>query len=176
MTSWPYPPNQMFSETRTYMVTGATYQKIGHFNTPERLKYLHDSLLELAKQYEWELQAWAVFANHYHFIGVSPETANNLPGFLKHLHVNTAKYLNQKDDTPDRSVWGQYWDSQITFQNSYYAGIKYVNQNAVRHGLVNVATDYPWCSASWFEQSASASFKKTVEGLKIDKVKIIDDF
>lgn len=166
----------MFSETRTYMVTGGTFQKIDHFNTPERLKYLHDSLLELAIQYEWELQAWAIFANHYHFIGVSPETANNLPGFLKHLHVNTAKYLNQKDGTPDRQVWGQYWDSQITFQNSYYAAIKYVNQNPVKHGLVNVATDYPWCSASWFEQSASAPFKKIVEGLKIDKVKIVDDF
>ena len=57
------------------MVTGATYLKAPHFRTAERLDVLQRGLLKLAADTGWRLEAWAVFANHYHFIGHSPDTA-----------------------------------------------------------------------------------------------------
>lgn len=176
MHSWPHAPAHRVLESGTYMVTAGTYNKILHFQTHERLQFLQDTLLQLANQYQWQLQSWAVFANHYHFIAQSPKNPRNLPAFLSHLHVTTATYANKLDNTPNRPVWFQSWDSHITYQYSYLARLNYVNQNPVRHGLVNVATDYPWCSASWFLKTTPASFYKTVNGFKIDKVKVIDDF
>ena len=73
------------------MVTGATNDKVLYFNTPDRLQFLHDALLKLAKQYSWELQAWAVFANHYHFIAQSPENPKSLSALFlicMSLHQN----------------------------------------------------------------------------------------
>jgi len=52
-------------------VTAGTYQKVAHFNTAERLDYVHENLLALAARYEWRLQAWAVMHNHYHFVALS---------------------------------------------------------------------------------------------------------
>ncbi len=49
------------------MVTGATLHKAHLFSTGEKLTLLEDNLLTLAKQHRWQLEAWAVFANHYHF-------------------------------------------------------------------------------------------------------------
>ncbi len=176
MQHWPHAPAHRTLFRGTYMITAATYGKTLHFHSPERLQFLHDTLLQLAKEYNWLLQAWAVFANHYHFIAQSPNDPKNLPAFLSNLHVTTAKYVNAKDNTPNRQVWWQYWDRHISFQYSYLARLNYVNQNPVRHGLVNVATQYPWCSASWFEKTATPSFYQTVASFKIDKVKVIDDF
>jgi putative transposase len=51
-----------------------------------------------------------------------------------------------------------------------------VHQNGVKHGLVGVASQYPWCSAAWFERVASAAQVKTVYGFKIDQLNIPDDF
>jgi putative transposase len=51
-----------------------------------------------------------------------------------------------------------------------------VHQNPVRHGLVAVANQYPWCSASWFERTARPAQVKTVYGFKIDKLKVLDDY
>ena len=87
---WPHMPCHKLLEKGTYMVTAGTHQKLLHFRTFERLQFLHDNLLELAKGYGWELQAWAVLANHYHFIARSPENPDNLAAFLSELHVKAA--------------------------------------------------------------------------------------
>jgi putative transposase len=176
MEHWPHAPAHRMLLSGTYMVTSATYQKILHFHTHERLQFLHDNLLQLAKGYGWQLQAWAVLANHYHFIAQSPSDPKNLSVFLSNLHVTTAKYVNEMDNVPNRRVWWQYWDSHITYQYSYLARLNYVNQNPVRHGVASEAMQYPWCSASWFQKTMHPSFCKTVKSFKIDTVKVIDDF
>jgi len=38
------------------------------FDTPEKRDLLECHLLTLAKQFNWQLEAWAVFANHYHIV------------------------------------------------------------------------------------------------------------
>lgn len=176
MVDWPHAPKHILSEKGVYMVTAATYQKMNHFNTPERMQFLHDALIQFAENYHWELQAWAVFANHYHFIAQSPNDPESLSAFLSNLHVAAAKYVNEQDGVMSRRVWWQYWDSHITYQYSYLARLNYVHQNPVRHGLVAIATQYPWSSASWFEKTVSPAFCKTVSNFKTDKVRVIDDF
>ena len=176
MQNWPHSPAHRSLVKETYMITAATYNKVLHFSTDERLQFLHDTLLHLAAEYHWELQAWAVLANHYHFIARSPNNPENLSAFLSNLHVTTARYINQQENLPNRRIWWQYWDSHITFQYSYLARLNYVNQNPVRHGLVNNAEDYPWCSASWFERTTLPAFYKTVCSFKTDTVNVKDDF
>lgn len=176
MSHWPHAPIHKISEKGVYIVTAATYKKLRYFQTAKNLHYLQNSLLEVAKSYGWQLQAWAIFPNHYHFIAESPETAGTLNNCLSQLHVTTAKYVNEQDKTPQRRVWWQYWDTRITYPHSYFARLNYVHQNGVKHGLVSKATDYPWCSAGWFEMTAELPFQKTVASFKIDKVNVIDDF
>jgi len=53
------------------MVTAGTYYKAPFFRGADRLKYLCGMLLEFAEKYAWQLQAWAVFPNHYHFVALS---------------------------------------------------------------------------------------------------------
>jgi putative transposase len=121
------------------------------------------------------LQAWAVFPNHYHFVAQVPQ-AQNLKRFARHLHSTTAIAMNREDNLPGRKVWFQYWESHITFQRSYLVRLNYVHQNPVRHGIVRLASAYPWCSAAWFERKANPAFFKTVISFPSDKLDIPDDF
>ncbi|HSI64638.1 MAG TPA: hypothetical protein VLE43_16035, partial [Candidatus Saccharimonadia bacterium] len=50
------------------MLTAGTYLKEHFFCGEKRLNHLHDSLLKAAIDHGWQLEAWAVFANHYHFV------------------------------------------------------------------------------------------------------------
>jgi putative transposase len=176
MEHWPHAPAHRVLVKGIYMVTAATYFKTLHFQTEDRLQFLHDSLLLLANKYQWKLQAWAVFANHYHFIAQSPDDPTNLAAFLSNLHTTTASYANKLDATPNRNVWYQYWDNHLTYPYSYFARLKYVNQNPVRHGLVNVATHYPWCSAAWIQKTSPPSFYNTISRFKTDNLNIVDEF
>jgi putative transposase len=158
------------------MVTCGTYLKAHLFRGAQRLEFLHDSLLGLAEEYAWNLQAWAVFPNHYHFVALSPPDAESLVLFLKKLHSDTAAAVNRWDGTDGRQVWFQYWDKHLTYQKSYYARLNYVHCNAVHHGLVAEPSLYPWCSAGWFQRRATTPFYKTIMMFKTDRVNVPDEF
>ena len=158
------------------MVTCGTYLKCHHLASTTRLALVQSHLFECAEEFEWRLQAWAILSNHYHFVASSPEDPRTLSVMLSKLHTITSIELNKKDGTAGRRVWFQYWDSHITFQRSYFARLKYVHQNPVHHGLVENAEHYPWCSAAWFARQARPAFYGTVQGFKVDRVNIPDDF
>jgi putative transposase len=175
--SWPHaPPHDVFAPG-IYMVTGGTYQKAHFLRGDVRLNYFCETLFPLAEKYGWSLQAWAVLSNHYHFIAKSPdEGKQSLRPLITALHRRTAIYLNEIDGTSGRKVWHNYFDTPLTYQRSYYARLNYVNNNAVKHGLVDRAVDYPWCSAAWFESKAEKSYVRTIGAFKTDSVKVDDDY
>jgi len=171
---WPHSPVHGLSLPGTFMVTSATYYKQKYFNTPDLLTLLTNLLLNLAEAHGWILQAWAVFPNHYYFVGESPHPAT-LRQFIGKLHSISAHRLSFEQNAPTRRIWFQYWDSQITFQRSFLARLDYVHQNPVRHKIIRNAALYQWCSARWFEQSTSPAFAKTVNSFPVDQLRIPDD-
>lgn len=160
----------------SYIVTGGTLHKEHYFREHSRLRLLHDELLDLASKYGWRLEAWAVFSNHYHWIGGAPEDPATLRKFVSHLHTATAAEINRLDDTPGRKVWFQYWDTCLTYERSYLARLNYVHNNPVHHSLVPVADQYEFCSARWFAANADPTFRRKVASFRYDHVNIPDDF
>jgi putative transposase len=174
--NWPHGPKHWLFEPGLYIVTTGTYRKLLHLNSPPRLDFFQESLFKCASEFGWHLRAWAVLANHYHFVAASPCDPRTLRKFLGKLHMQTAERLNLWDNKPGRKVWFQFWDSHITFERSYLARLNYVHQNPVRHGIVPLAENYKWCSASWFSATAPSAFVKAVKNFKIDRVNVPDDF
>jgi putative transposase len=157
------------------MVTAGTYRKEPFFATSERLTLLQKQLFLLCEEHSVALQAWAVFPNHYHYIA-RLEQPSDLQDLVRHLHSLTAREVNRLDGAAGRKVWFQYWDSQIFFQKSYFARLRYVHENPVRHGIAARPANYAWCSASWFEREAMPGFRKTVLGFPYERLEIPDDF
>jgi putative transposase len=175
MPDWPHAPTHRLGSAGAYRVTAATHRKELLFRSAKRLTLLCEQLLELVPEHGWKLEAWAVFPNHYHFVGIAKEDAEMLPRLIGHLHTITAKEINGQDETPGRKVWFQYWDSHLTYPRSYLARLNYVHCNAVKHGLVREPTQYPWCSAGWFEREAERSFYQTVMRTRSDRINVQDD-
>ena len=176
MRDWPHSPVHRLAEPGAYLVTAGTYLKRPTFAGPQRLEYLCDLLLELAEKYQWRLQAWAVFPIHYHFVALSPAQAASLSSLSRHPHSLTTIQANRWDGTAGPKVWFQYWETNLTYPESYLAGLGYVHRNAVHHQLVREASLYPWCSAGWFQRRAETSFYKRIMQMKIDRVNVEDDF
>src|SRR5437588_2532740 len=173
---WPHAPLHRLNSNGIYMVTAATLYKQPLFADPTKLTMLEDGLLALAKKYDWQLEAWAIFTNHYHFVGRQRGESASLKKFLKHLHADSARTLNRLDEKIGRVVWFNFWDTKLTYQRSYLARLNYVHQNPVKHGLVVMANQYRWCSAAWFERTVSPATVKTIYGFKTNKLRIQDDF
>jgi putative transposase len=176
---WPHAPEHRLGVRGTYFVTASTHLRAHHFAGKSRLAVLHRGLLKLTAEFHWGLEAWAVFSNHYHFVAHSPEaadTAEGLSRMLGKLHEKTAKWINQLDATPARKVWHNYRETRLTYEKSYLARLNYTHQNPVKHGLVPVASQYPWCSARWFEHTATPAQVRTLYRFRMDQLNVTDDF
>lgn len=173
---WPHAPLHRLSGKGTFIVTAGTLHKEHLFNDAARLDLLESRLLTFAREFDWQLEAWAVFSNHYHFVGTSLEDASSLKPFLAKLHSETGRMVNQWDGVAGRQVWHNFWDTELTFETSYFARLNYVHHNAVKHGLVRVANQYRWCSASWFERAATPAQVKTIYSFKTERLKVFDEF
>jgi len=95
---------------------------------------------------------------------------------MGHLHSTAAISLNKRHNTPGRKVWFQYFESEINNEKSYFARLKYVQENAVHHGVILNAMNYRWCSATWFAEHASRGLVRAVEGATLKDVSVEDDF
>ena len=102
------------------------------------------------------------------------EDAKTLTLFLTHLHADTARVVNERDEMSKRQVWYNFWETQLTFESSYMARLNYVHQNAVKHRLVPVANQYKWCSAAWFERTATPTQVRTIYSFKTDRIRVVD--
>ena len=174
--NWPHAPVHWTFETGTYIITAGTHEKNHFFDTPSKKDLLQQQLFTTATEFGWSLEAWSVMANHYHVVARSPSDPASLTKWMRKLHACSARELNRLDGTLGRQVWFQYWDTHLTNQPSYLARLAYVHRNPARHGLVPDARQYPWCSASWFEQNAPIAFVQTVRAIPTDTVHVIDDF
>ena len=176
-TPWPHAPLHRLTEGGVYFLTASTYLRQHHFRGKARLAVLHRGLLTVARDFGWHFEAWAVFSNHYHFVAHSPQAgAENLSVMLGRLHEKTAKWVNKLDAAPGRQVWFNFRETRLTFEKSYLARLNYTHQNAVKHKLVPVANQYPWCSAAWFERTATAAQVKTIYRFKTEQLKVPDDY
>lgn len=178
-TPRPHAPTHRLADRGTYIVTAGTYRKEHHFRSSARLSVLQRGLLKLANQHRQQIEAWAVFSNHYHFVAHSPPDATDvrdLSTMLSELHEKTATWVNRLDQSPRRKVWHNFWETRLTHQTSYFARLHYVHHYPVRHALVRAANQYPWCSAGWFEQTASPAQVKTIYRFGLERVSVTDDF
>jgi putative transposase len=176
MTRWPHSPSHTVDHPGSYILTAGTYQRIPNFLGHEKLELLHDVLMEELDRAGWQLQAWAIFPNHYHFVGLSPEAGIGLTELTRRVHGRTSIHVNQMDLTPRRRVWYRCWETRITYERSYLARLAYLHNNPIKHGLVQDARQYRWCSARWFEDRASRPFFESVMSAPTDRVNVIDDF
>lgn len=176
MRSWPHAPPHWTHEPGIYFVTASTLGKQPYFRGEERLTFLTELLLENLANASWNIDAWAVFPNHYHVVIRRSEQSRPLAKVLGKVHMLSAKEVNGIDDIPGRKVWFNYRDTHLTNDKTHLSRLHYVIHNPVHHRLVQSAVQYPWCSAGWFERTASPAFVKTVRSFPIDRLQIEDDF
>jgi putative transposase len=174
MFDWPHAPPHRLDGNGTYFITGATYLKRHYYRRSDDLNRFLSLLFALAGNAKLSLQAWSVFSNHYHLVAQGAGLA--MRAMLAELHSIAARELNARDAAAGRKVWFQFRDTELTYERSWLARLKYTHQNPVKHGLVTNARDYPWCSAGWFERVSNPAFVRTLDRFGLDRIHVSDDF
>ena len=91
----------------------------------------------------WLVGRYIILPDHLHFF-CAPRRLDALPvqKWVAFWKSHTSRRWPQSDQQP---IWQvDCWDTQLRLGQSYAAKWEYVRQNAVRHGLVARAEDWPY--------------------------------
>ena len=116
MPDWHHAPLHRLGDAGAYCVTAGTYLKERLFHTRKQLDMLQELFFDCAERFQWRLQSWSFFSNHYHFVAFSPENAGTLSRMINELHSASARELNRMEGQPGRKVWFQFWETHLTIQ------------------------------------------------------------
>jgi putative transposase len=109
------------------------------------IRYL-EWLIVYSKKYSLKIWAYCLMGNHVHFIAV-PMESDSMAKTFNTLHMRYSQYFNEKKEAVGHLWQGRFY-SCILDERHLYGGIRYVENNPVRAGIVSQAEEYPWSSAS----------------------------
>lgn len=116
------------------------------FSDEDRRRYLL-WLKDYADRYELRILAYCLMMNHIHLI-VLPRKRDSLWRALQTTHMRYSQRVNFDQGWTGHLWQGRYFSTALDEAHEW-AAVRYVEQNPVRAGLVELAEDYPWSSAAF---------------------------
>jgi putative transposase len=108
------------------------------------LQYL-EWLKSYSRKYSLKIWAYCLMGNHVHFISV-PMEPDSLAKTFNTLHMRYSQYFNMRNKANGHLWQGRFY-SCVLDERHLYAGIRYLETNPVRAGIVKKAENYKWSSA-----------------------------
>jgi putative transposase len=93
-----------------------------------------------------KIWAWCLMTNHVHLIAV-PARGDSLSRLIRRVHGDYVNYFNAKYSKTGH-LWEGRFDASLMDERHLWNGVRYVERNPVRAGMVKRAEDYRWSSAA----------------------------
>jgi len=93
-----------------------------------------------------KIWAWCLMSNHIHLIAV-PKHRDSLSRAIQRIHGDYVNYFNARYSTSGH-LWQGRFKASAMDERHLWNGVRYVERNPVRAGLVRRAEDYRWSSAA----------------------------
>jgi putative transposase len=174
---YAHTPPHLYQACAKYFITASTYGRKRLLDDPAKER-LFSSLLRACDKYGWKLDDWVILDNHYHIMTTAPNAEVNLSTFVAEYHKFAALFV-KKNNAAARNVpkiFNNYWDTCITYENSYFARLNYIYCNPVKHNYVKNAEEYPWGSFYFRHRSDGAYIEGLMKKFPFDEVKIEDAY
>ena len=142
--TYEHNPPHLFQSNAKYFITGASYKHVHYMKSDEAKDIFLNYLFKSFEHYNWKIEDWVVLDNHYHLMANAPENAETLAQVINNVHrfsssgIKSLECINCVDAVPtqsahsiDKKIFHNYWDTCITYENSYYARLHYLWYNPV---------------------------------------------
>ncbi len=115
------------------------------FDEDEDFQFYKCNLKENANKNGLEILAWCLMTNHVHFICI-PKYMESFSKTFRQLNMVYSQYYNKKHNQRGHLWQGRYF-SCLLDDSHVRTAIRYVENNPVRAGMVDMPSDYMWSSA-----------------------------
>lgn len=194
----------LFRSNTKYFITGSTYQKVPYLRSERAKERILKLIFKGFTDYEWKIENWVILNHHYHLMVEAPLKADTLSDIIRDVHSFTALWIkkninlkskeymeciNRVDASTDplgtlhnssqTKLFHNYWDTGVTYENSYYARLNYIWHNPVKHGYVEDSANWKFGSYYYRQQNSednTGKLNKIIKNYPCDEVNVNDLF
>ena len=118
------------------------------FDSSEDYDAFVELMEEARRKYAVRIVAYCLMKNHVHLL-LWPRTADALPRFMKWLSGTHANRFHRVRGTVGLGAVYQsrYGCRRISDDRRFFNAWRYIERNALQAGFVELADEWPWCSA-----------------------------
>ncbi|MBC8255810.1 MAG: transposase [Candidatus Marinimicrobia bacterium] len=191
--TYKHNPPHLFVENSKYFITASTYMRKPFLKYSAAKEKLYSSLFFEFSKYNWKIEDWVILDNHYHLMVNVADNPLILPRIIREAHRFTAlwikKYINMEFTNrvdgdveltrlihSTKKIFYNYWDTCITYDNSYFTRINYIWYNPVKHGYVDSPEEWKFGSYYSRYKEEAEEMKLLTKNYPFEKVKIKDEF
>jgi putative transposase len=140
-------PNYIrFYAGTTWFFTVVTHRRIPCLITDAARSCLREAIIHCRELYPFTIEAWVLLPDHIHCIWDLAESDLNSSrrwSIIKRKFTQGLTGINYQRPP----YWqNRFWAHLITDEKDYENHVNYIHYNAVKHGLVEKASEWPWTS------------------------------
>jgi len=162
--TYSHNPPHLFRDKSPYFITGGTHNKQRFWFDDERKQILFNAIDTWIRKFEWAVEAWVIFHNHYHLLACS-RRGEDLGTIIGKIHGRSATLLNKLDGCQGRQVWWNYWDRCIRDEKDHLAYLSYILWNPAKHKIVDQPDEYAWSNYLQIIEADNSQEKALKENL-----------
>ena len=138
---------EQLHEGGEYHIYNRSFEGAGIFRTWEDYSRFTEKLLWLCRELEFQLYSWAVLPTHYH-LHIKQNGNYSVSCLVHRLCTSYAMYFNRKYERSGH-VFEKRFKVKVVDSEEYSQSLqRYINENAVHHGLCAAGEVWQFCSAS----------------------------
>ena len=127
-----------------YFITTCTFKRRAILASKEVAAMLIDEWLDAHRRHGWAIGRYIIMPNHVHFFYSAELGAKPLPIFMQRWKEWTSKRIARELKLSGRVWQEEFFDHVLRSSESYTQKWDYVEENAVRAGLVESSDECPW--------------------------------
>ncbi len=136
-------------------ITSVTYKRERIFSHPENCDLLWKVTREVQKNKPFDLLAYVVMPDHFHWLIVLPESRPNFSEIMQKIKWTfTLEYKQMHKINDPVKIWQRgFWDHVIRNEDDLAKHLDYIHWNPVKHGLAEKPEGWRESSfSSWIEK------------------------
>ncbi len=142
-------------------ITSVTKDRKPYLKSREDIKLFFYTLREVQKIHPFNLQAYVVLPEHFHWLIRLESTQSNFSVIMKSVKMNfTRNYKDAHQIKDNLSLWQRgFWDHVIRDENDLSTHLDYIHWNPIKHGYVTKPEQWENSSYSFWVRSGYYSGK-----------------
>jgi putative transposase len=117
------------------------------FYRPDDRKIYLERLACYSRSFRFDIQAYCLMNNHIHVIGI-PRFEDSISRTVQVIQAIHTKHIN-KCHGWSGNLWQQHHSALPMDISHFWNALRYVEQNPVRAGILEICEDYPYSSAAF---------------------------